>query len=358
MRAVGCDEGVLSFRRIRNSTRRPTGIPTRHCRAGAAVDLRCCGLASFPRCPEEDARWDSVAPPVEDSGEELARPASEGSRPSTEGAFKPTYDISKREPAFCGAETACLWELSALSNHVHPSVSAMAESLLAGSAVEYAGNPMTDLSLGNFLSKFATKKSKPPPSAQGRANAGSMRLNEEYGGLRAQVGTRAFVALGQAEIRPEEVFFHRYYSAHVKRGGGSRGTREILTKRSWRRKRAERRAGLSGPQARKARRVPGTKPSTRTTTRRKTWETSRMSSRMKSAQAPTVRSRAKSASQLPQAGRARRLTMPRLEGSQRARRYLSRMATAAVVTTNPSGAARGAARTPWRRLPLPKTTST
>ena len=305
---------------------------------------------------DDDEHYEDV--PEEDSGEELARPASEGSRPSTEGAFKPTYDISKREPAFCGAETACLWELSALSNHVHPSVSAMAESLLAGSAVEYAGNPMTDLSLGNFLSKFATKKSKPPPSAQGRANAGSMRLNEEYGGLRAQVGTRAFVALGQAEIRPEEVFFHRYYSAHVKRGGGSRGTREILTKRSWRRKRAERRAGLSGPQARKARRVPGTKPSTRTTTRRKTWETSRMSSRMKSAQAPTVRSRAKSASQLPQAGRARRLTMPRLEGSQRARRYLSRMATAAVVTTNPSGAARGAARTPWRRLPLPKTTST
>jgi ribosome biogenesis protein MAK21 len=165
--------------------------------------------------------------PEEDSGasdgEELARPASEDARPTTEGSFKPTYDISKREPAFCGAETACLWELSALSNHVHPSVSAMAESLLAGSAVEYTGNPMTDLSLGNFLSKFATKKSKPPPTAQGRANAGSMRLNEDSGGLRAQVGTRAFVALGEAEIRPEEVFFHRYYSAHLKRGGGLQG---------------------------------------------------------------------------------------------------------------------------------------
>ncbi len=160
--------------------------------------------------------------PDDDSDDGGGSPPPQPSLPSPD-AFKPVYDISKREPAFCGAETACMWELSVLSNHVHPSVSAMAETLLAGSPVEYGGNPMTDLSLGNFLSKFATKKSKAPPSAMGRANAGSMRLSENPGSQRAQVGTRAFVALSTEEVPPEEMFFHRFYSAHVKRGGGLQG---------------------------------------------------------------------------------------------------------------------------------------
>ena len=160
--------------------------------------------------------------PDDDSDGGGGSPPPQPSLPLSE-AFKPAYDIGKREPAFCGAETACMWELSVLSNHVHPSVSAMAESLLAGSPVEYGGNPITDLSLGNFLSKFATKKSKAPPSAVGRANAGSMRLSENPGNQRAQVGTRAFVSLSAEEVPPEEMFFHRFYSAHVKRGGGLQG---------------------------------------------------------------------------------------------------------------------------------------
>jgi hypothetical protein len=33
-----------------------------------------------------------------------------------------TYDAFKREPQFCNAHNNCLWEISVLLNHNHPSV--------------------------------------------------------------------------------------------------------------------------------------------------------------------------------------------------------------------------------------------
>ena len=43
---------------------------------------------------------------------------------------------------------------------VHPSVAAMARSLLAGAPVVYAGDPLRDLSLTAFLDKFVQRKPK------------------------------------------------------------------------------------------------------------------------------------------------------------------------------------------------------
>lgn len=63
-----------------------------------------------------------------------------------------------REPQFANAERSCLWELSCLASHVHPSVAAMARTLLAGANVVYAGDPLRDLTLGAFLDKFVQKK--------------------------------------------------------------------------------------------------------------------------------------------------------------------------------------------------------
>jgi hypothetical protein len=48
---------------------------------------------------------------------------------------KGRYDAKSREPSFCNAETACWWELTALAAHAHPSVMAMAKTLLAGANV-------------------------------------------------------------------------------------------------------------------------------------------------------------------------------------------------------------------------------
>lgn len=78
--------------------------------------------------------------------------------------FKSTCQIwdwsCDRDPQFSGAERTCLWELVSLSNHVHPSVSAMTKALLAGVPIEYAGDPIRDLSTASFLDKFIQKKPK------------------------------------------------------------------------------------------------------------------------------------------------------------------------------------------------------
>jgi ribosome biogenesis protein MAK21 len=67
------------------------------------------------------------------------------------------YDMAKRAPQHARAERACAWELSVLSRHVHPSVSAMARTLLAGASVMYEGDPLRDLTLAAFLDKFVRR---------------------------------------------------------------------------------------------------------------------------------------------------------------------------------------------------------
>lgn len=47
-----------------------------------------------------------------------------------------------------------------LASHVHPSVAAMARTLLSGANIVYNGNPLHDLSLASFLDKFMEKKPK------------------------------------------------------------------------------------------------------------------------------------------------------------------------------------------------------
>lgn len=69
-----------------------------------------------------------------------------------------------REPLHAGAERVPWWELVALASHVHPSVAAMARSLLAGAPVVYHGDPLRDLSLTAFLDTFVQRKPKVRPS--------------------------------------------------------------------------------------------------------------------------------------------------------------------------------------------------
>ena len=42
------------------------------------------------------------------------------------------YDMRKRDPRYANADRSCAWELSLLASHTHPSVAAMARTLLAG----------------------------------------------------------------------------------------------------------------------------------------------------------------------------------------------------------------------------------
>ena len=65
-----------------------------------------------------------------------------------------------RDPKYSGADRSCMWELVMLAEHVHPSVAAMTKALLAGLPIDYAGDPIRDMSTSAFLDKFIQKKPK------------------------------------------------------------------------------------------------------------------------------------------------------------------------------------------------------
>ncbi|KAL4421400.1 hypothetical protein ABPG75_010691 [Micractinium tetrahymenae] len=131
---------------------------------------------------------------------------------------KDAYDMHKREPQFCNADRSCLWELTSLAYHAHPSVAAMARTLLAGQNVVYSGDPLRDLTLGAFLEKFVQKKAKasakgdsamqPLAAQQATATAAAPQQWAALAGAHAE----ALAALAEKDVRPDDMFFHKFYS--------------------------------------------------------------------------------------------------------------------------------------------------
>lgn len=136
------------------------------------------------------------------------------------------YDMRKRDPEYSHAECSCLWELNTLAEHYHPSVAAMARSLLTGNPVVYDGDPIREFPLSVFLDRFIQKK---PKIAKQNLKGSSLMQPEAVAPTRLTVGSPEFAALAEAEVPPDEVFFHRFFTA--KRQAGSE-RRRSLKKRS------------------------------------------------------------------------------------------------------------------------------
>lgn len=80
------------------------------------------------------------------------------------------YDPFKRDPLYCNADNAGLWELTCLLNHYHPQVRKYAEMLIekrdeSSNIIEYDGNPLLDFNLANFLDRFTFSKAKKKESS-------------------------------------------------------------------------------------------------------------------------------------------------------------------------------------------------
>jgi ribosome biogenesis protein MAK21 len=67
------------------------------------------------------------------------------------------YDPLKREPKFAQAEGEPIWELVTLATHCHPTISMWASDLLKGELLEYAGDPLLDFGMTNFLDRISFK---------------------------------------------------------------------------------------------------------------------------------------------------------------------------------------------------------
>lgn len=130
---------------------------------------------------------------------------------------KGSYDMRKREPQFSNAERSCFWELLPLASHAHPSVAAMARTLLAGANVSYDGDPIRDLTLHAFLDKFIQKKAKAAPRGDSL-----MQPLRATGGTGAATGPAAAAAVGAAlsewdarDVAPDDAFFHKFYATQA-----------------------------------------------------------------------------------------------------------------------------------------------
>ncbi len=158
-------------------------------------------------------------------------PGSGSNGGDTAWPLRGSYDMRKREPQYANAERSCFWELLPLASHAHPSVAAMARTLLAGANVSYDGDPLQDLTLHAFLDKFIQKKAK--IAARGdslmqplRAGSSGAAIGASGGGIvplggaagAAAVGA-AFSALDSRDVAPDDAFFYKFYSLQAANGG-------------------------------------------------------------------------------------------------------------------------------------------
>ena len=149
------------------------------------------------QAPEEpgDSEEDSES---DGAGE---RPAMSKAKPVGEGPPK-GYDMLKRDPQHSGMDETCFWELSLLSSHFHPSTAVMARTLLAGTHIEYSGDPLKDLSAVNFLSKFVQKKAKAVSSKFSKKREATDALPE------------AFAEMDESLVDPADLF--HYYNQRLR----------------------------------------------------------------------------------------------------------------------------------------------
>lgn len=163
---------------------------------------------------DDDDKENGLAEDASDSDSDSDEKKLKAAKKAMESAAH-RYDMSKRDPLYAKADQSCWWELATLERNVHPSVAAMARSLLRGTNVEYDGDPLADMTLTAFLDKWLQKKNK---SRTGVSKGGSSTMakhrDQDAAAAAAAVapGTAEFAALTEAEVEPSDVFFHRYYA--------------------------------------------------------------------------------------------------------------------------------------------------
>ncbi|KAG8807220.1 hypothetical protein FRC17_004592 [Serendipita sp. 399] len=155
-----------------------------------------------------------------------------------------SYDPKKREPEYSGAATSCIWELTPLLYHYHPSVSLHARQLLDGSPLT-ANADLTLNTLSHFLDLFVYKNPKKPkprgPSAMQPAaalgNDGNSvvrfikGMTDEGLGSKGTVNEEDFWRKKVQDIPANQLFFHKFFNQRQQR---NQDIREKTSKRKGR----------------------------------------------------------------------------------------------------------------------------
>ncbi|KAK8440946.1 hypothetical protein B9J08_02245 [Candidozyma auris] len=134
------------------------------------------------------------------------------------------YDPKKRNPSYAHAENSCLWEMNNFTSHFHPTVAIYADSFLTGKP-----QPKPDLglyTLAHFLDRFVYKNAKAKATTKGSsimqplggAHTGSLLVKAtNTGSSEVPVNTMNWLAQKAEDVRPDERFFHQYFSTNAKK---------------------------------------------------------------------------------------------------------------------------------------------
>ncbi|KNC81409.1 hypothetical protein SARC_06273 [Sphaeroforma arctica JP610] len=117
-----------------------------------------------------------------------------------------SYDPTKREPLYAGGDTTCLWELTLLARHYHPSVAKFAATILMGRKIEYSSDPLVDFTLIHFLDKFVYKNAKKKESTRGI----SLMQRRKFAATDDDTTSEKFANKIPSLVAPENMFMHQY----------------------------------------------------------------------------------------------------------------------------------------------------
>lgn len=130
------------------------------------------------------------------------------------------YDPQGRNPLYCGAETAALWELESLSAHFHPTVALFAGNLLKSEQIKYGGDPLSDFTVGRFLDRFVFRNPKKDPGKNKPTTVLGKRNVYRPKGIKAIApDSKDFINRDIESVPGDEIFMYKYFKNKAERMG-------------------------------------------------------------------------------------------------------------------------------------------
>ncbi|CAO1626789.1 unnamed protein product [Jaminaea pallidilutea] len=171
---------------------------------------------------EDDDEEVIVNPPDEEDRDEEARVKQPAALANGISSAYSRYDPSKRDPRFAKARSTCLWELTALLDHFHPTVRLLTSQVISGEALTSTPD-LTLHSLSHFLDKFVYRNAKKGSAQKGAsgmqpaiAAAGGgedgVRKVKGWAGAGEEVNTEKFWKRKAQDVPVDSLFFHHYFN--------------------------------------------------------------------------------------------------------------------------------------------------
>ncbi|KAJ2158112.1 RNA-binding ribosome biosynthesis protein mak21 [Coemansia sp. RSA 552] len=164
------------------------------------------------------------------------------------------YDARKRDPRYAGAAGSCLWEATLLARHFHPSITHSVAQISAQETVPPISN-LHNHSLTLFLDRFVFRKPKAASASQSdlaesatlrgqslmqplvasQPTAGdhplvSKRISGAADALIQDLASGAIADRPISDVRPEDQFFHQFFSTKRERMGKRKPKAKVVAK--------------------------------------------------------------------------------------------------------------------------------